>query len=55
MHEKYLRNKKLQEYYWGRTACIICPPPSYPARPTGKHYFESIGGFNQHPNSSKEM
>ncbi len=58
MHEKSLRNKKLLEfrrYGMLRTACIICPPPSYPLRPTDKHRFQSIGEFNQHPNSTQEM
>jgi hypothetical protein len=64
IREKSLRNKKLDEFIRycmsrtprrGRTACIICPPPSYPRRPTSKHQFKFIGGFNQHPNSTQAM
>ncbi len=38
-----------------RTTCGIDIPPSYPLRPENKYQFQSIGGFNQHPNSTQEM
>jgi hypothetical protein len=57
MHEKSLRNQKLinLEEYIHRTACIMCLPPSYPPRPASRYQFQSIGGFNQHPNSTQDM
>jgi hypothetical protein len=58
MHEKSLRNKKLlesQRHYIRKLACRRSSPPSYPLRPATKQQFPSIGGFNQHPNSSQEM
>jgi len=58
MHEKSLRNNILTQFkrnHWGRTACILCPPPSYPKRPESKYRFQSIGGFQQHPNSTQDL
>jgi hypothetical protein len=58
IHQKYLRNKKLKELkqYISKTGSIIYSPPSlYPIQPIDKHKFESIIGFNQHPNVSQEM
>ncbi len=58
MHEKSVRNQKLKDFrrhYMGRTACIICTPPSYPVRPANKYQFKSIGGFHQHPNLTQEL
>jgi hypothetical protein len=53
---KCSRNTQLQRMYeWGRTGCIVCLPPPYPTRPTGKHRFEVIGGFHEHPNTSSSM
>ncbi len=58
VHKKSIRNQKLKEfrqYRVGRTACRVLPPPKYPVRPENKHKFKSIGGFNQHPNSTQEL
>jgi hypothetical protein len=56
MHEKCLRNILLKTANrFSRTGCVMCLPPMYPVRPTGEHRFESIGGFDQHPNSSSDM
>ncbi len=56
IHEKCLHNINVHDITkWFRTGCIRCSPPSYPVRPAGKHRFESIGGFSQHPNSSADM
>ncbi|CAF1377810.1 unnamed protein product [Adineta ricciae] len=58
IHEKSIRNQKLNQIRMERmhrTACIICLPPSYPQRPAGKHHFQSIGSFKQHPNSTRNM
>ncbi len=58
MHEKIIRNKKLLEleaYYMDRTGCIICSPPAYPLRAAKEYRFTSIGGFDKHPNSTREM
>lgn len=58
MQEKTQRNSKLlkeRRGYITRLACRICPPPKFPVRPTGKHHFQSIGGFNQHPNSAQNL
>lgn len=58
MHEKSVRNKMLKEFEWrllSRTACVMRGPPLVPARPRNKYQFESIAGFNQHPNSSEQM
>ena len=56
IYMKCWRNTQLQTVFeWGRTACVICTPPIYPIRPTGKNRFEIIGGFHQHPNSSSSM
>ena len=43
------------KYRWNRTPCVISFPPRYPARPTGSHQFEPIGGFQQHPNSTQNL
>ena len=58
IREKCLRNEKLRGIMnddWYETACVMISPPSYPIRPTGKHAFEPIRGFHQHPNSSSAM
>ncbi len=59
IHEKTLRNKKLIEFqknYIYRTACVICRTPPYIHPPsTNQDKFQSIGGLNQHPNSSSDM
>ncbi|CAF4237728.1 unnamed protein product, partial [Adineta steineri] len=62
MYEKYLRNIELEEveaHYRERSRQVACGmrsgPPRYPVRPEGKHRFESIGGFKQHPNESQDM
>jgi hypothetical protein len=58
IHEKSLRNKKLldlEKHYMHRLACIMCRIPLYPLRPASKYKFQSIGGFDQHPNSMQEM
>ena len=60
MHEKSLRNQQLleaQRNYIRKLACRrhMMAPPSYPLRPPTKHQSASIGGFNQHPNSSQEL
>jgi hypothetical protein len=58
MHKKFIRNRKLLElqvYYMFRTACIICRPPEFPLRHAKEYRFESIGGFDKHPNSTQEM
>ena len=57
MQAKAIPNQKLLHFHrfcTGRTTCIMIPPPLYPARPTNKHHFQSIGGFNQHPNATKD-
>ncbi|CAF4863740.1 unnamed protein product [Rotaria sp. Silwood1] len=60
MYEKYLRNEELKQKLinmrsYGRLACVTCLPPQYPVRPIAEHSLESVGGFSQHPNSSKDM
>ncbi|CAF3935032.1 unnamed protein product, partial [Adineta steineri] len=62
MYEKYLRNIELEEveaHYHETSMHVACGmrsrPPQYPVRPEGKHRFESIGGFKQHPNESQDM
>jgi hypothetical protein len=61
MHEKSVRNKILlesQRDYRRRLACKGCISFSYPhpLRPASKHQqFVSIGGFNQHPNTTQDM
>ncbi len=56
IYEKCLHNINVYDMTtFFTTACIRCPPPSYPVRPASKHRFESIGGFSQHPNSSANM
>ena len=57
-HEKSLQNKKLlglRRFHTNRAACIIRPPRAYPLRPASKYRFKSIGGFDQHPNSTQDM
>ncbi|CAF3313140.1 unnamed protein product [Rotaria socialis] len=60
MYEKYLRNAELKRKLadmrsFGRLGCVRCPSPPYPVRPIADHPRESLGGFKQHPNSSKDM
>ena len=62
MHEKYLRNQEREEVEAeyaktrGHFACgMRCGPPRYPVRPAGKPRFESVGGFQAHPNTSENM
>jgi hypothetical protein len=56
IHGKSLRNKELQRSYH-RFACslVFISSPSYPTRLKRNYQFESIGGFNQHPNSTQEL
>ena len=62
MHEKYLRNKELEEVermYLERSSYVACGmrcgPPQYPMRPEGRHHFIPVGDFKQHPNDSQNM
>lgn len=54
---KCLRNFRLRAApRWSyELECDIWIPPSYPDRPIGKHQFDAVGGFRQHPNSSPSM
>jgi len=52
--KKLLSNWKTFRYH-GRTACIVYRPPEYPNRPFRMHEFEPIAGFQQHPNSTRDL
>jgi hypothetical protein len=39
----------------GRARCRLVRRPSFPVRPTSQHQFTAVGGFKQHPNSTKEL
>jgi hypothetical protein len=64
IHQKNLRNKELKELFENRSpmypssmyrsACIM-RSYSFCFPSINKRQFESICGFNQHPNSSQEM
>lgn len=62
MHEKYMRNAELEEVedsyirYMSSVACgMRMPPPRYPLREASIPDFQTVTGFLNHPNSSKDM
>ncbi|CAF3414387.1 unnamed protein product, partial [Rotaria sp. Silwood2] len=55
IHEKSSRNihlRDISDSFMHRTACVKGPLPYYRPRYSNKHTFESIGGFENHPNAS---
>ena len=62
MHEKYLRNQVQEEVeaeyraHRGNPACgMRARPLRYPVRLAGKPRFESVVGFQAHPNTREKM
>ncbi|CAF1306571.1 unnamed protein product [Rotaria sordida] len=55
-YQKCLHNRDLQSRTTiRRNGCFIGVYPGFSVQPIGKHKFEPIGGFTQHPISSSEM